>query len=167
MEKTKTLLTDQIKENKKAFEEECFPLKIVNKEFAKREKELQEKKANDLLHAELIFFFKFNDQFFLIPDDITGRIIQGLGNKVFTKTFRIEVPHYGFKESDKGLPFKVVSFINYGDTKMYKCTGEIFGEKVVVYIDKEREMELGSSVNLEPIIPETQIYENELNIRLY
>ena len=164
---TKTLLTDQIKENKKAFEEECFPLKIVNKEFAKREKELQEKKANDLLHAELIFFFKFNDQFFLIPDDITGRIIQGLGNKVFTKTFRIEVPHYGFKESDKGLPFKVVSFINYGDTKMYKCTGEIFGEKVVVYIDKEREMELGSSVNLEPIIPETQIYENELNIRLY
>ena len=163
----KTLLVDQMKENKKRFEEEYYPLKKANKEVTEGRKELASKKADELLHAELIFFFKFNDTHFLIPDDITNRIIQGLGNKVFTKTFRVEVPHNGFEESDNGLEFQVVSFINYGDVKMYKCSGELFGEKVSVYINKEREMQLGDKIHLVPKFELTQIYENELNIRLY
>ena len=163
----KNMFKDNIKENNKHFDEECYPLKGVNKEFADREKALKEKKENDLLHAQLIFFFKFNDTHFLIPDDITNRIIQGLGNKVFTKTFRVEVPHNGYVEAKEGLEFKVVSFVNYGDVKMYKCNGELFGEKVTVYISKEREMNLGETIHLVPKFEMCQVYENELNIRLY
>ena len=163
----KVMINDQIKENKKHFQEECYPIKIANKEIAAKEKELRIKKEEELLHAQLIFFFKFNDTHFLISDDITNRIIQGLGNKVFTKTFRVEVPHNGFVEGENGLEFQVVSFINYGDVKMYKCNGELFGEKVSVYINKEREMQLGEKIHLQPRFEMSQIYENELNIRLY
>ena len=164
---TKSNLKDQIKENNRQFNQECYPLKLAEKELAQEEKAIQAKKADELLHAQLIFFFKFEDKYFLIPDDITARIIQGLGNKVFTKIFRVEVPHDGFVEAPEGISFKVVTFVNYGDVKLYKCTGELYGEKVVVYINKEREIELGSQINLVPVLEKTEIYENELNIRLY
>ena len=163
----KVVLKDKIKENNRKYEEEYYPLKIAEKEYAEKEKALKEKKADDLLHAELIFFFKFEKKYFLIPDDITGRIIQGLGNKVFTKVFRVEVPHNGYVEDPDGLEFKVVSAVNYGDVKLYKCTGELYGEKAVVYINKDREIELGETIHLTPALEKTEIYENELNIRLY
>ena len=163
----KAVLKDSIKENNRKFEEEYHPFDLIQKEYVAKEKELKEKKANDLLHAELIFFFKFENKYFLIPDDITARIIQGLGNKVFTKVFRVEVPHDAFVEGEEGIEFKVVSFINYGFAKFYKCSGELYGEKVYVYIKKDRDIELGATVKLEPQLDKTQIYENELNIRLY
>jgi multiple sugar transport system ATP-binding protein len=163
----KSTLKDQIKQNSRHFEEECYPLKLATKEYQDKEKQLASKKADDLLHAELIFFLKFEKKYFLIPDDITARIIQGLGNKVFTKVFRVEVPHNGYIEADDGIEFKVVSDVNYGDVKLYKCTGELYGEKVVVYLNKEREIELGSTVKLVPSLEKTEIYEDELNIRLY
>ena len=160
-------IKDQIKYDNLKFKEEYFPLDKANKDYAEKEKELNKKKADELLHAQLIFFFKFEEKYLQIPDDITNRIIQGLGNKVFSKTFRIEVPHNGFVEDPKGMEFKVVSDINYGDTKLLKCNGELFGEKVSVYIKKEREIQLGEIVHLNPKLEESQIYENELNIRLY
>jgi len=163
----KNLLKETIKENKANFEKENFPLKIAESEFAAKEKELNAKKDHDILHAKLIFFFKEGEFYELIPDDITARIIQGLGNRVFTKVFRIEVPHNGFVEEDGALSFQVVSNVNYGDTKMYKCAGELYGEKVEVYINKEREMQIGDKIFLKPQLAETQIYEDELNIRLY
>ncbi len=70
-------------------------------------------------------------------------------------------------EEEGALPFQVVSNVNYGDTKMYKCTGELYGEKVEVYINKEREMQIGEKIFLKPQLAKTQIYEDELNIRLY
>lgn len=163
----KNLLKETIKENKANFEKENFPLKIVEAEFAGREKELNAKKEHDILHAKLIFFFKTGEFYQVIPDDITARIIQGLGNRVFTKTFRIEVPHNGFVEEEGALPFQVVSNVNYGDARMYKCTGELYGEKVNVFINKERQIEVGDKIFLKPKLEETQIYEDEQNIRLY
>ncbi len=163
----KNLLKETIKENKANFEKENFPLKIAESEFAAKEKELKAKKDHDILHAKLIFFFKEGEFYELIPDGITARIIQGLGNRVFTKVFRIEVPHNGFVEEEGALPFQVVSNVNYGDTKMYKCSGQLYGEKVEVYINKEREMQIGDKIFLKPNLEATQIYEDELNIRLY
>ena len=160
-------LKDQMKYDQIKFKDEYFPVQKVTKDFANEEKELNKKKADELLHAQLVFFFKFEEKYLQIPDDITKRIIQGLGNRVFSKTFRIEVPHNGFVEDPAGMEFKVVSDINYGDTKLLKCNGELFGEKVSVYIKKERELQLGEVVHLNPVLEQTQIYEDELNIRLY
>ena len=163
----KALIKDQIKENERKFQEENYPSKKAEKDIKAKRKDLQKKKEDDLLHAKLIFFFKYDYYYQLIPDDITNKIIQGLGNRVFTKIFRIEVPHNGFEEQEGTMEFKVVANINYGDVKMYKCVGEAYGEKVTVYLNKEREIALGEVVYLRPKLEETQIYEDDLNIRLY
>lgn len=163
----KTLLTDNIKENNRKFKEDNFPYQVLVKEYDKKTKELLDKKKDDLLHAQLIFFFKYDEVYQLIPDVITKKIIQSLGEKVFTKIFRIEAPHDGFVEEEGGLPFKVVALINYGDVKLYKCTGSIFGEKVVAYINKERDIEIGTDIKLSPVLEKAQVYEDERNIRLY
>ena len=163
----KNLLKETIKENKSNFEKENYPLKVAEAEYQAKEAELNKKKEHDVLHAKLIFFFKQDNFYQIIPDDITAKIIQGLGNRVFTKVFRIEVPHDGFVEEEGALEFQVVSNVNYGDAKMYKCSGEMYGEKVTVFIKKEREIEVGSKIYLRPKLEETQIYEDELNIRLY
>ena len=163
----KHLVKETIKESNDKFRKENYPYNVKVEEYKAKEKELQAKKADDELHAKLIFFFTYEKIFQLIPDDINSRIIQGLGNRVFTKNFRVEVPHNAFKEEEGGIEFKVTANINYGDMKMYKCVGELYGEKLVIYIEKTRELELGSKLELVPDLDKCQIYEDELNIRLY
>ena len=161
------VLKEELTQNKLKFDEENFPVKGVEKEYARKAKELEQKKKDDLLKAELIFFFKIDEHYELLPDDITTKIIQGLGNKVFTKVFRIAMPHDGFVEDKDGIAFQVIQEVNYGDVKMYKCSGDLYGEKVYVYILKEREVERGEVIKLKPVIEKSEIYESELNIRLY
>ena len=163
----KALLGDQIKENERKFNEECFPLELAKKEYEKKQKELQAQKKDEIIHAQLLFFFKYDDYYQVIPDEITKKIIQGLGNKVFTKIFRIEAPHDGYVEQENTMTFKVVSLVNYGDVKLYKCTGELDGEAVVIYINKDREIDMGATVYLAPQLEKAQIYEDDRNIRLY
>ena len=164
----KHVLKEQINQNKEKYEQEYHPVKLVEKEYAEKEKELAKKKADDLLKAELIFFFNNDGHYQIIPDDITTKIIQGLGSKVFTKVFRIAVPHNGYEEVEKdGLDFVISQEVNFGEVKMYKCNTNLYGEKVVIYLRKEREIEVGSKIMLRPIIEKCEIYESELNIRLY
>ena len=163
----KNLLKETIKQNKVNFEKENFPLKVAEAEFKAKEDELSKKKEHDLLHAKLIFFFKQDEFYQMVPDDITAKVIQGLGNRVFTKVFRIEVPHDGFVEQKGALKFQVVSNVNYGDAKMYKCAGVMYGEKVEIFIKKEKELSVGDTIELAPKLEATQIYEDEQNIRLY
>ncbi len=163
----KNLVKETIRESRTKFEQENFPYKVKMKEYVEKEKALKAKKADDLLHAKLIFFFTYEKTFQLIPDEITGKIIQGLGNRVFTKNFRVEVPHDAFVEEKGNLEFKMVSNVNYGDVKMYKCSGELYGDRVTVFINNEREIKLGETVSLKPDLEKCQIYEDELNIRLY
>ena len=158
---------DTIKQHKLEFESKYHPLDAVTKEYAKKEKELMAARKEALFRAELLFFFKYDDYYQVIPEDITKKAIQGLGEKVFTKNFRIEVPHDVAVEEEGAIPFKVVALVNYGDVKLYKCTGELFGEKMTVYINKTRDIELGSVIHLRPELSKTQIYEDERNIRLY
>ena len=163
----KALIEDTIKENERKFNEEFYPVKHVSCIYNKREKELQAQKQEEITRAGLLFFFKFDDYYQVIPDEITNKIVQGLGNKVFTKIFRIEVPHNGFVEEENTMPFKAVVLVNFGDVKLYKCNGDIDGQQVSIYIDKQREIDLGSTVYLRPDLEKAQIYEDDLNIRLY
>ena len=163
----KGLLEDTIKENKRKFEEENFPVKNTEKLFAEKEKALAKEKEEAILKAQLIFFFKYDDYYQVVPDEITNKIIQGLGNKVFTKIFRIEVPHYGFDEMENTLPFKAVALVNYGDVKLYKCIGTIDGNEVIIYRNKDKEINLGDTIYISPALEKAQIYEDDRNIRLY
>ena len=163
----KQLLQDTIKENERKFKIEYYPVETVEKEFAEKYALIEKEKKDEILRAQLLFFFKFNDFYQIIPDEITNKIIQGLGNKVFTKIFRVEVPHVGYLEEEGTVEFKVVSLVNYGDTKMYKCVGNIDGEETIIYVNKEREIDLGTTVHIRPDLEKAQIYEDDLNIRLY
>ena len=163
----RNLIKSEIEQGRKEYMEQFEPVKVKTAEYKAREEELRDKKDDELLHAELLFFFKYDNVYQVIPDDITTKIIQGLGSKVFTKVFRVCVPHDAFIEDEKGSDFKVVSLVNYGDVQLYKCVGEAYGEKVVVYVKKEREMEIGEIIHLLPDLTKTEIYETQLNIRLY
>ena len=77
------------------------------------------------------------------------------------------MPHDGFVEKENAIDFKVVSLVNYGDVKLYKCVGALYGEKVTAYIKQERDIALGEAIKLAPVVEKTQIYEDERNIRLY
>ena len=161
------LTKDKLKEDEKAFKEECYPLETTTKEYEKKTKEFDKEEQDAYRRAELLFFFKYDNFYQLLPDDITNKIIQGMGERVFTKVFRIEVPHDGFEEQENALEFKVASLVNFGDVKLYKCVGELYGEKVTVYIKQERDIALGQVIHLAPVVEKTQIYEDERNIRLY
>ena len=163
----KSLLSETIKDNEKKFQEQCYPLQIAKKQYEQKKKELEAQKKDEILRAQLLFFFKYDDYYQVIPDEITNKIIQGLGNKVFTKTFRVETPHDGYVEQENTMSFKVVELVNYGDVKLYKCNGELDGEKVVVYINKDHEIEIGNAIYLAPQLEKAQIYEDDRNIRLY
>ncbi len=162
-----SLSKDKLKEKERLFNEECKPLETVTKEYEKKTKAFDKEEADALRRAELLFFFKYDYFYQLLSDDITNKIIQGMGERVFTKVFRIEVPHDGFVEQEGALEFKVVSLVNYGDVKLYKCAGELYGEKVTAYINQERDIALGTVIHLAPSVEKTQIYEDERNIRLY
>ena len=163
----KALNKDKIKENEKKFKEDYYPLEVASKLYGEKEAELEKEKKEAVRRAELLFFFKYDNYYQLIPDDITNKIIQGMGERVFTKIFRIEVPHDGFKEVANAISFKVGALVNYGDVKLYKCGGDLYGDKVTVYINKERDIEPGQSICLSPELEKTQIYEDDRNIRLY
>ena len=161
------LLKDETKQAQIEFEKTYHPYDVMSKEVKDKAKALKKEKDDALLRAELIFFFNHDNKYQLIPDFITDKIIQGLGSKVFTKQFSLKVPHTAFTEENGLLEFKVVALVNYGDVKLYKCVGEEYGEKLVVYINKEREIEIGSKIMLSPKLEESEIYESALNIRLY
>ena len=163
----KALLKDKVKEDEVKFNEEFHPVEVTQKKYEGLEKELLQKKKDDLLHAELLFFFKLDEYYQLIPDEITTKIIQGLGNKVFTKIFRIEIPHDAYVEEEGTMQFKAVVSVNYGDVKLYKCKGEVDGEETVIYLRKSREINLGEVIHLRPELEKAQIYEDERDIRLY
>ena len=163
----KSEVKETLESTKMNFEKEYFPYDLAVKEYEKKEKELARQKKDDLLRANLLFFFKFDQYYEVIPEEIANKIIQGLGEQVFTKIFRIEVPHNGTVEAPETMKFKVVALVNYGETKFYKCTAEMLGEKVVLYLDKTREINIGDEIFLAPMLDKCQIYEDERNIRLY
>ena len=136
------------------------------KELSLKLKQLHKEREEALLHANLLFFFNYGGLYQILPKDITTKIIQGLGSKVFTKTFRIRVPHDGYVVSDKGIAFNVVDLVDYGSNKFYRCEGNMYGEVVTIYI-KDTGVKLEGEVKVLPVLEKTEIYETSLNIRLY
>ena len=145
----------------------CDPIKHYTKEFNVAQKALNAKRKEELLHAELLFFFNFDGFYLMIPEDITTKIIQGLGSKVFTKTFRISVPHDSYVISDSGIKFTILDTVDYGSSSFYIAEGNMYGGVVRIYIKSNGEHQVGDVVNVTPVLENTEISETSLNIRLY
>ena len=165
--RTKYDLKSDLEETIKTLKYQIDPVKHIEKEYQKNLKALLKAKKDALLHAELLFFFNFDGYYLMLPEEITTKIIQGLGSKVFTKTFRVSVPHDAYVISNEGLEFTIVDYVDYGSSAFYKAKGTMYGEEVTIYIKADGEHKVGDKVSVVPVLEKTEISETSLNIRLY
>ena len=167
-QRTKYNLKSSLKEMKKEMDYYKNPIAYENSKYNKELKQLNAKMAFEIKQASLLFFLTINNIPFMLPETISNKIIQGLGSRVFTKKYRVEVPHnaYVLKEDGK-LNATVTEIISYIDHKYYKCEySDSEGNKNYIYLLSRKELPVGSTVNFEIDLNKVEIYENSLNIRL-
>ncbi len=162
-------LTSTLKEETKRLHEEAHPIETVESKYKALRSDLAKEKEAALLHANLLFFFNYDGVYQQIPDDITNKIIQGLGSKVFTKAFRIEVPHNAFIYAENGLEAEVIEELDYVSSSFLKCKLSLYGQEVIVHVEKDAKdtHKVGDTVHLLLDIAKVRIIEKSQNIRLY
>ena len=167
-QRTKFNLKNELKEMKKEISYWKNPVKIEQIKYAKESRKLKAKLAFKIKHASLLFFLTLNNIPFMLSDTISSKIIQGLGSRVFTKKYRVEVPHNAYEIKEDGLLSGVVKdVVDYIDTKYYVVHfTDSEGEEKDLYIVSRKNLEIGSTINFEINLDKVEIYENSLNIRL-
>lgn len=148
------------------------PLANLNKEYKKALADLQKKKAREIKRAGFIFFFELSGNYLtLSPDIISNKLIQGLGTRVFTKDFRIEMPHDAYEVISEGTDsFKVTvkENLDYGNVYYILTTfTDNNGNEQKIYLKSDKPLTIGTTLALKFDIEKSQITETDMNIRLY
>ena len=146
---------------------EAYPLKVLTKQYNKDVKDINKQYKDEYNRAALIFFFKTNDLITLASDEITNKMIQGLGVKVFTKQYILEIPHNAYQLSDaEGLELKVVNFLDYGVKKYIHCqVDDAFGIKDI-YIESDSRPD-SDKINVKYDVTNIHITEKSMDIKIY
>ena len=162
------------KENKEWKRKESFskdPKKDLEKGHKKELQDLKKAKESQLLRAGMVFFFRFPGEFYeLTGDIIANKLIQGLGTRVFTKDFLVELPHdaYVVSKDGRGLSCTVEKNLDYRDVYFAQCSFvDDNGEKRTLYVKCDKPMEVGKDVILTFLLEKARITETDMNIRLY
>ena len=100
---------------------EANPVKKLTKDYKKEVRRINKEYEEKLNYAKILFFFKINNLITLSSDEISHKMIQGLGIKVFTKQYVIEIPHDAYYLSDDGLELEVKETLDYGNHKYLRC----------------------------------------------
>lgn len=165
------LLKKEIHDKKKEVRKLSHPLRNLEKDHQQKIKALESEKEKAMQRASLIFFFRFpGDYYAIATDTIANKLIQGLGTRVFTREFRIEIPHDAYIESNKANAFTVMveGNLDYGNTFFVRCTYlDANGNKQFVFLKSEVERKIGEQIRLAFDIEKVQITETSMNIRLY
>ena len=111
------------------------PIKALAKEYKTNVEALNKEYEEKLNYAKILFFFKINDLITMSNDAISNKMIQGLGVKVFTKQYLIEIPHDAYFVSDEGLDLEVVDTLDYGAQKYYKCIYRTKDVEQEIYVE--------------------------------
>ena len=145
--------------------------KNVRMEHEKKMRELQAEKKIALERAELLFFFYFSGDYYSIATDvIANKLIQGLGTRVFSRSFKIEMPHDAYIESNSANAFEVLveSNLDYGSVYYVRCKyTDANGDDQFLFIQSDQEKTVGEKIRLDFDISRSQITETAMNIRLY
>jgi multiple sugar transport system ATP-binding protein len=161
----------RFEEMKKEKTLEAFPEENVRTRYEAAFNKLEADYQKALLNAQYLFFFDYDGFYQLVPDNITNKIIEGLGSKVFTKTFRIKVPHNGYemtRDAKRGIKAEVEDIVDYFTESFYLCRMYLYNQYVRVFVLKNGDdVKKGETVYLRPDLVKTQISETALNIRLY
>jgi len=159
-------IQDAKKEEKKAEN----PLLYLNRSHKEKLDRLMKEKKEAVKRAGLVFFFELpGGHYEMASDIISNKLIQGLGTRVFSKTFRVDMPHDAFAKADgKGFQAKVESNLDYGETNFARLTYTgSDGAPCSFYLKTEKPLDVGTSLTLSFNLDASAITETEMNIRLY
>ena len=117
----KEMLLKEVDALKSKYQYEANPVQHLTKDFNKEYRAIMDNYEKDYTHASILFFFKVKDLIVLSSDAISHKMIQGLGIKVFTKQYLIELPHNCFTLSDDGIELQVLELLDYGNIKYLHC----------------------------------------------
>ena len=161
-----TIKTKLKEETDKIDRENNLPNYLLKEHKAKLE-ELNKTFASEIHKAGLLFFFRLqnSEKYFLSPEIITNKLIQGVGSKVFSKVYTIKVPHNAYILDDKGFEVKPIKELDYSLRKFVEC--EIVGQNEHIFIETNENLFDKDVVRVSLDLEKTQIIENGLNIRLY
>jgi multiple sugar transport system ATP-binding protein len=102
--------------------DKAYPFKRIKKELNQKYKDTLKAFNEEKMHAGIIFFFKIKDLVTLSSDAISNKMIQGLGVKVFTKQYLVEIPHDGYTLSqEEGFEATVKQILDYDTHKYLLC----------------------------------------------
>ena len=161
-------IRNNLKEETKKFERENNLVNVLTKEHEAKLKELNAKKVSEVNKAGLLFFFKLQGNektYFVSPDVITNKLIQGVGSKVFSKVYIINVPHNAYKLDEKGFEVVPLKVLDYKLRKFVEC--EVKETKKHIFIETKENLIDKDTIKVSLDLEKTQIIESGLNIRLY
>lgn len=165
------ILKKEIKDAKEKMNRALKPYEILEREHNANIRKLNREKEREVLKASYIFFLKFIDDYYNMTSDIiSNKLIQGLGTRVFSKNFKVEVPHdiYQIVDSDDGIIVKVESNLNYDTLYYVKCSYSDNDSQVkYIYLESDKELEVGKQLHITFDLSKCRITETDMNIRLY
>ena len=161
---------ETLKNGLKQFKEDCYkeayPLRYIEKEYKDNMDSLRKEYSEKLMHAGIIFFFKTNNLITLCNDDISNKMIQSLGIKVFTKQYILDIPHDAYTISSEGFKVKVEEILDYGKVKFAKCLYQDNHYESHLYIKIDQE-DIPSELFVIFDISRIHITEKAMDIKIY
>ena len=158
---------NELKKFKNECYDEAYPIKKLNKDYNNTIKALRTEYGEALMHAKIIFFFKTGDLVTLCNDEISNKMIQSLGIKVFTKQYLVEIPHDAYQiTEEEGFKVQVLEVLNYGKVKFAKCLYKDHHYESNIYIQIEDE-NIGSELYVKYDISKIHITEKAMDIKIY
>ncbi len=165
------LLKKEISAKREEVRNASDPFKHLEREHNAKLKELNEKLASSAKKAGFVFFLQFDQKYYgLLPDIISNKLIQGLGTRVFSRQFRIDIPHdaYIIKEDGNGFKVVVESILSYGEKYFMRCRYLTdAAQEQFVFVETTTPLSIGKELALEFDLGRCQITETDMNIRLY
>ena len=157
---------NELKKFKNDCYDEAYPVKKLNKEYKNTILALRKEYGEALMHAKNIFFFKTGNLVTLCNDEISNKMIQSLGIKVFSKQYLVEIPHDAYEISDEGFKVQVLEVLDYGQVKFAKCLYKDHNFETNIYIQIEDE-NIGSELCVKYDISKIHITEKAMDIKIY
>ncbi len=143
----------------------------LTKDFSDNVRALGKQRDAAIKRASLIFFFGVNNFYFLSNVNISNKLIQGLGTSVFTKEYRLDVPHDAYSlvpEGKKGIEATVEDVVDYGFKSFAKISyKDAFGDVNTGYVSSVPSLKKGQTVKLAFDVTKAEITETGMGIRLY
>ena len=147
--------------------DEAYPVKKIEKEYVNTVKALRKEYGEALMHAKIIFFLKTGELVTLCNDEISNKMIQSLGIKVFTKQYLVEIPHDAYQVSDgEGIKVEVQEVLDYGKVKFAKCLYRDHHYESNIYIQIDN-AEVGSVLNVKYDVSKIHITEKAMDIKIF